>query len=99
MYASAVRKQFALVSRKNLSRSQQVNVFSPQMVVAGVGVDHQTLVDQTRRLFVTDKTPTWLNEGETWGHAELNNKCVSQYTGGSLLVGFFLKVHQSYMQV
>ncbi|CAL1544137.1 unnamed protein product [Lymnaea stagnalis] len=55
-------------------------------VIAGVGIEHEKLIELTQKYFVTDKTPVWLAEGETWGQQEIEPRCVSQYTGGILQV-------------
>ena len=49
------------------------------MVVAGVGVDHDTLVEAAQRHFV-DQRPVWETEG---GVAEVQtDRSIAQYTGG-----------------
>ena len=49
------------------------------MVVAGVGVDHDTLVEAAQRHFV-DQKPVWETEG---GVAEVQtDRSIAQYTGG-----------------
>ena len=57
-----------------------------RMVLAGAGVDHDTLVDLARRHFV-DKTPVW-NERDDVTDIALDES-VAQYTGG------IIKVHIS----
>ena len=55
--------------------------FRPErMVVAGVGVDHDTLVEAAQRHFV-DQRPVW--ETEEGGVAEVQtDRSIAQYTGG-----------------
>merc|ERR1719397_114075 len=54
------------------------------MVVAGVGVDHDTLVEAAQRHFV-DQRPVW--ETEEGGVAEVQtDRSIAQYTGGQCLV-------------
>ena len=49
------------------------------MVVAGVGVDHDTLVEAAQRHFV-DQKPVWETEG---GVTEVQtDRSIAQYTGG-----------------
>ena len=49
------------------------------MVVAGVGVDHDTLVEAAQRHFV-DQRPVWETEG---GVADVQtDRSIAQYTGG-----------------
>ncbi|CAG5130337.1 unnamed protein product [Candidula unifasciata] len=55
-------------------------------VIAGVGVDHEKLVQLAHKFFVEEKKPLWLSEGETWGQREVEPTCISQYTGGSVQV-------------
>jgi processing peptidase subunit alpha len=52
-----------------------------RMVVAGVGVDHDTLVEAAQRHFV-DQRPVWETE-ETMGVVEVQtDRSIAQYTGG-----------------
>ena len=61
---------------------------TPQnMVIAGVGVAHETLVEQAQKYFA-ENTPLWLPHGQKWGAGEPATKCVSQYTGGHVLVNY-----------
>ena len=50
-----------------------------RMVVAGVGVDHDTLVEAAQRHFV-EQRPVWETEG---GVADVQtDRSIAQYTGG-----------------
>ena len=61
------------------------------MVVAGVGMDHDKLVDLCRRYFVAEKKAIWEENKELSGPAKPVDKSVSQYTGGILAVGFLCR--------
>ncbi len=55
-----------------------------RMVVAGVGVDHQHLVDLAQQYFV-EKQPIWTSSQDIASKLKSNNKAdnsISQYTGG-----------------
>lgn len=52
------------------------------MVIAGVNVEHQHLIDLTKTYFV-DKKPVWYAEGE---EAESSDRSIAQYTGGIIKV-------------
>lgn len=49
-----------------------------RMVIAGVNVEHQHLIDLTKTYFV-DKKPVWYTEGE---EPESPDRSIAQYTGG-----------------
>jgi len=49
-----------------------------RMVIAGVNVEHQHLIDLTRTYFV-EKKPVWYKEGE---EPETPDRSIAQYTGG-----------------
>ena len=53
-----------------------------RMVIAGVNVEHQHLIDLTRTYFV-DKKPVWYKEGE---EAQGPDRSIAQYTGGIVKV-------------
>ena len=59
-----------------------------RMVVAGVNVDHQHLIDLTRTYFV-EKRPVWYREGEK---PESPDRSIAQYTGGIVKVLFILVI-------
>ena len=52
------------------------------MVVAGVNVDHEDLVELTRKYFVESK-PIWHKEGEV---IKAPDESLTQYTGGIVKV-------------
>ena len=58
-----------------------------RMVVAGVGMDHDKLVDLCRHYFVGEKKAIWEEDKELSGAAKPVDKSVSQYTGGIIAVG------------
>ena len=53
-----------------------------RIVIAGVNVDHQHLVDLTNDYFV-NKSPMWHREGEA---TESPDRSIAQYTGGIVKV-------------
>lgn len=53
-----------------------------RMVIAGVNVDHQHLIDLTNDYFV-NKPPMWHREGETTVSPD---RSIAQYTGGIVKV-------------
>ena len=53
-----------------------------RMVIAGVNVDHQHLIDLTNEYFFK-KSPVWHREGETTGSPD---RSIAQYTGGIIKV-------------
>ena len=55
-------------------------------VIAGVGIEHDQLVDFAQKYFIKDKQPSWLSEGELWVPGTGAQKCTSQYTGGIVQV-------------
>ncbi|XP_076455236.1 mitochondrial-processing peptidase subunit alpha-like [Babylonia areolata] len=80
---------------ENVSRiSQQTlyqfmkSIHTPQrMVVAGVGVEHQCLVDLCQKYFLRNKSAIWEERAElVGGEAKPVDKSVSQYTGGIITV-------------
>lgn len=52
------------------------------MVIAGVNVDHQHLIDLTRTHFI-HKKPVWFKEGEKVDNPD---RSIAQYTGGMIKV-------------
>ncbi len=63
------------------------NFHTPQrMVVAGVGMDHQHLVQLTQEYFVDKKSPIWLENSDLIDPMKADDKSVTQYTGGHLQV-------------
>lgn len=52
------------------------------MVVAGVNVDHQHLIDLTKSFFV-ERKPVWYKEGQ---ELESPDRSIAQYTGGIVKV-------------
>ena len=51
-----------------------------RMVIAGVNVDHDEIVELARKYFVNQKT-TWIQDNET-----LPDQSVAQFTGGVIVV-------------
>ena len=66
-----------IISRKDFT---SIELPRPErMVVAGVGVDHDTLVEAAQRHFV-EQRPVWETEG---GVADVQtDRSIAQYTGG-----------------
>lgn len=58
------------------------------MVIAGVNVDHQHLVDLTRTHFI-HKKPVWFKEGEK---VATPDRSIAQYTGGMIKVPLYFVV-------
>lgn len=52
------------------------------MVIAGVNVDHQHLIDLTKTFFV-ERKPVWYKEGQ---ELESSDRSIAQYTGGIVKV-------------
>ncbi|KAL4218986.1 hypothetical protein ACF0H5_021572 [Mactra antiquata] len=52
-----------------------------RMVVAGVGMDHELLVDLVQRYFI-DKTPIWKESGVVIDPSKTPDNSIAQYTGG-----------------
>nr|KAG5699975.1 hypothetical protein BaRGS_001794 [Batillaria attramentaria] len=74
------------ITRKTLYSYMQ-SVHTPQrMVVAGVGMDHGTLVETCNRHFVQNKSPIWSEDPAVVRSAKPVDKSVSQYTGGIVAV-------------
>ena len=66
------------------------NYHSPdRMVLAGVGVEHQTLVDLAKKYFCTDK-PIWQQEPSIIDPTKGKDLSLSQYTGGIIQVSVCL---------
>ena len=57
-----------------------------RMVVAGVGMEHSSLVDLCRRYFLAEKSAIWDETKELTGAMTPIDKSVSQYTGGVISV-------------
>jgi len=79
-------ESIAIMTRELLYKYLQERHTPKNMVVAGVGMDHDSLVSLTQKMFVDDKKPIWLPGDAVWGQGLEGPQCVSQYTGGSLLV-------------
>ena len=52
------------------------------MVIAGVNVDHQHLIELTKTFFV-ERKPVWYKEGQ---ELESPDRSIAQYTGGIVKV-------------
>lgn len=57
-----------------------------RMVVAGVGMDHKTLVDLVRKYFIELKRPIWEEDPNLIDKSKHVDKSIAQYTGGDLRV-------------
>ncbi|KAJ8300575.1 hypothetical protein KUTeg_022094 [Tegillarca granosa] len=57
-----------------------------RMVVAGVGMDHKTLVDLVRKYFIELKRPIWEEDSNLIDKSKHVDKSIAQYTGGDLRV-------------
>lgn len=55
------------------------------MVLCGVGMEHDTLVEMARDIFVK-KTPIWKENPSLVDSSKSVDNSVSQYTGGKILV-------------
>ncbi|KAK7095091.1 mitochondrial-processing peptidase subunit alpha-like [Littorina saxatilis] len=63
------------------------SVHIPQrMVVAGVGMEHETLVELCQRHFVQEKSAIWEEKKEFAGVAKPVDKSIAQYTGGLISI-------------
>ncbi|XP_062606043.1 mitochondrial-processing peptidase subunit alpha-like [Saccostrea cucullata] len=56
-----------------------------RMVLCGVGVEHDRLVELARELFVK-KTPLWKEDPSLVDHSKSVDHSVAQYTGGKMLI-------------
>lgn len=56
-----------------------------RMVLCGVGMEHDTLVEMARDIFVK-KTPIWIENPSLVDPSKSVDNSVSQYTGGKMLV-------------
>lgn len=56
-----------------------------RMVLCGVGMEHDTLVEMARDIFVK-KTPIWKENPSLVDPSKSIDNSVSQYTGGKMLV-------------
>lgn len=85
-----------LCPKESLNSMQSQDLFNyictyhkpERMVVAGVGVDHQQLVDLAQEYFV-DKKPIWITDSSLASGLNFDTEAdtsISQYTGGSCLV-------------
>ncbi|ELU13518.1 hypothetical protein CAPTEDRAFT_155657 [Capitella teleta] len=71
---------------KKLLYTFMQNYHTPErMVVAGVGVDHQSLVDLTKKYFITKK-PIWEEDSSLIDKSRGQDLSISQFTGGEHLV-------------
>jgi len=75
-------ENIGLISRKTLYTFLSAYHRPERMVVAGVGVDHDKLVDSVQKHFV-DTPPIWTTENVS---SVLTDTSVSQYTGGQVLM-------------
>ncbi|XP_059165431.1 mitochondrial-processing peptidase subunit alpha-like [Physella acuta] len=75
-----------IITRPTLYSYMKEKHHPKNTVIAGVGVEHDKLVDLAQKYFVKEKRPIWLSEGEEWTSHENETKCTSQYTGGVLQV-------------
>lgn len=58
------------------------------MVIAGVGVEHQRLVEAAQKYFVDEK-PIWETQQLVIPNRDLSiDDSIAQYTGGMVQVGF-----------
>ncbi|KAK3088082.1 hypothetical protein FSP39_014459 [Pinctada imbricata] len=57
-----------------------------RMVIAGVGVPHDELVDLVQELFVEKKKPIWEEDAQLINPNKEADLSISQYTGGKVLV-------------
>ena len=75
------RQEMRETPSSSISELTLPKYFRPErMVVAGVGVDHDTLVEAAQRHFV-DQRPVW--ETQEYGVAEVQtDRSIAQYTGG-----------------
>ena len=63
------------------------NFHIPQrMVVAGVGVDHQWLVDLAKEHFIDRRMPVWTENKHFIDDSKSVDTSLSQYTGGIVQV-------------
>lgn len=75
-------ENIGLISRKTLYTYLSAYHRPERMVVAGVGVDHDTLVESVQKHFV-DNPPIWTQENIP---GVLTDTSLSQYTGGQVLL-------------
>lgn len=74
------------VSRKEILQFMKTNFTPSRMAIAGVGVEHNLLVDLAKEYFVTNNT-TWEQEGLV---SKKGEDLASVYTGGDNRVMFIL---------
>lgn len=59
-----------------------------RMVLCGVGMEHDKLVEMVRDFFVS-KTPLWKEDPSLVDPRKSVDHSVAQYTGGKMLVNYF----------
>lgn len=74
-------KNINVISRKHIYSYMNAHHTPERMVLAGVGVEHQKLVDFAEQYFVNSK-PIWSNKSD----ADNTDNSLSQYTGGIEMV-------------
>lgn len=63
------------------------NFHTPErMVIAGVGMEHKTLVDLVRKYFIELKKPIWEEDPSLIDSSKHVDKSIAQYTGGDFRV-------------
>ena len=79
-------ENISVITRDHLYTYMREHHTPDNAVIAGVGVEHDKLVDLAQKYFVTENKPSWLSDGELWVPRVGPQKCTSQYTGGIVQV-------------
>ena len=59
------------------------NMYTPErMVICGVGIEHELLVNLTREHFIEKRQPIWLEDPEQLNEFIAVDDSLAQYTGG-----------------
>jgi processing peptidase subunit alpha len=74
---------------KSVLYTYMKNFHTPdRMVLAGVGMDHDYLVNIAKEHFVENTTPIWLEQQHLINTKMAKDDSLAQYTGGKILVRF-----------
>ncbi|XP_074654368.1 mitochondrial-processing peptidase subunit alpha-like [Tubulanus polymorphus] len=79
------KESLPLINRETLLTYLNVYHRPERMVIAGVGMEHEHLVDLAQKYF-EPKIPTWVSEGNLVDQTVQPDYSIAQYTGGILKV-------------
>ncbi|GFR68364.1 mitochondrial-processing peptidase subunit alpha, partial [Elysia marginata] len=79
-------ENIGVITRDHLYTYMREHHTPDNAVIAGVGIEHEKLVELAQKYFIEDKQPSWLSDREVWIPGAESQKCTSQYTGGIVQV-------------